>query len=73
MSGQNDPIVFRLPRHLLRLLVILVLAGSAVYLTLERGQHAMRFSAIASTPSAPRPLIDTVAPKAIATATFSMG
>lgn len=53
-----------------RYALLLVLAAATVYFATERGQHNMSPNAFAS---ASKPLIDTLAPKQIATATFAMG
>jgi hypothetical protein len=55
------------------LLLPALVAGIAAYLTLERGQHIMNPNAFASSPNVSKPLIDTLASKQIATATFGMG
>jgi hypothetical protein len=71
MADQHDPTISRFRRYLILLLVLV--AGTAVYFVIERGQHAMSPSAFASSPNSSKPLIDTHAPKQIATATFAMG
>lgn len=69
MAGQHDPSISRFHRYSIVLLVV----GTAAYFAIERGQHAMSPSAFASSPNFSKPLIDTLAPKQIATATFAMG
>lgn len=62
--------VFRFRRFAL---LLLVLAAATVYFATERGQHNMTPNAFASASPPSRPLIDTLAPKQFATATFAMG
>lgn len=71
MTEQRDPAVSRYRRTLMLLLVLVV--GTAAYIAIERGQHAMNPDAFATSPSASKPLVDALAPKRIATATFAMG
>ena len=70
MSKDQHPDVPRFPRYAL---LLFLLAAGAVYFATERGQHNMSPNAFASASSASKPLIDTLAPKRIATATFAMG
>lgn len=71
MSEKHEPIMSRFLRCSILLLVLI--AGTAAYFTIERGQHAMSPSAFAYSPNSSKPLIDTSSPKQIATATFAMG
>lgn len=71
MAKQHDPAMSRFQRYFILLLVLVF--GTAAYFAIERGQHAMSPSAFASSPNSSKPLIDTLAPKQIATATFAMG
>jgi hypothetical protein len=73
MTDRHHPVSSRFQRFFMRLLVLLVAAWLAAYFATERGQHAMRPSVFASSPGVLKPLIDTVAPKQVATATFAMG
>jgi hypothetical protein len=71
MTEQHDPAMSRFRRYSMLLLVLV--AGIAAYFIVERGQHDMNPNAFASSPDASKPLIDTLAPKQTATATFAMG
>ena len=73
MTKEQYPDVPRFLRYARYALLLLVLAAGTVYFATERGQHNMSPNAFASTSSASKPLIDTLAPKQIATATFAMG
>ncbi len=70
MTKDKNPYVLRFPGYAL---LLILLAAGAVYFATERGQHNMSPNAFASASSASKPLIDALAPKEIATATFAMG
>jgi len=71
MTEQHDPVVSRYRR--ISMLLLVLVAGTGSYSAIERGQHAMNPNAFASSSGASKPLIDTLAPKKTATATFAMG
>ena len=71
MVEQRDTTISRFQRYSIPLLALV--AGTAAYFASEGGQHTMSLSAFASSPNSSKPLIDTLAPKQIATATFAMG
>lgn len=71
MTEQRDPAVSRCRINPMLLLVLV--AGTAAFIAIERGQHTMNTNAFASSLHASKPLIDTLAPKQTATATFAMG
>ena len=71
MMQQIDPAGSRFRRASILLMVLV--AGIAAYVILEKGEHGMNSNVFASTPKPSKPLIDTVVPKQIAIATFSMG
>jgi hypothetical protein len=71
MAEQHDHTMSRFQRHSILLLVMI--AGTAVYFAIERGPHTMSPSAFASSPNSSKPPVDALAPKRIATATFAMG
>jgi hypothetical protein len=71
MTDQHDSVLSRCRR--ISMLLLVLVAGTASYLVIERGQHAMNPNAFASSSGASKPQIDTLAPKKTATATFAMG
>jgi hypothetical protein len=73
MSKTRDPVASRFRRSLLRLFVLVLVAAIAFYFLLERGKHIMRTNVLAAASAAAKPLIDTIVPKQIATATFALG
>jgi hypothetical protein len=73
MGKFHDPAASRFRTYLLRVLVLMLAAAIAFYFVLERGQHIMRTNVLASASAAAKPLIDTLVPRQIATATFALG
>ncbi len=71
VAEQRDTIMSRFRRY--SILLLMLVALTAAYFTIERGRRAMSPSAFASSPISSKPLIDTIAPKQIATATFALG
>jgi hypothetical protein len=73
MNGKLDLAASRVRRSSLRLLTLMLIAVSAAYFAIERGEQTMTENAVASVFSAPKPLIDIIVPKQVDTATFAMG
>ncbi len=72
VKGTGEPTASRF-RPPLRLLAVTLIAVAAVQFIVQRGGTTMFANAAASSFRAPKPLIDTVAPRRTATATFAMG
>ncbi len=73
MTVQLDPAASRSRRLPRTFLVLALFTVTAASVAAERGEQVMLANTVSSRARAPKPLIDTVVPTQIATATFAMG